>query len=268
MDNSMFGMKDVYECTLKAPYDVQMGNLVIQAGEPIVIFDSLQMVNFNEIKDYIYARGGYGNQAWVSWERTKELYLSFSQGIFSRIHLAILSNVEMREHVQPVIPMWETVESDENLQAYLKHKPCDKDIWAYKKSTGENVRGSWETIGEDENEKYRITFIDIDPYEDIQISYNYEGESADIIHFGRHLLNGFFSLTMKTRLKDDRTGKTVTGVFSAPRVKLMSDFSIRLGSDAPPAVGNFNIVAMPTGPKGSEKVMDFILLNDDVDSDF
>ena len=75
-------------------------------------------------------------------------------------------------------------------------------------------------------------------------------------------------MTAKTRLKDDVTGKTVTGIVHMPKVKLMSDFSIRLGNDAPPAVGHFAIVAYPTGSKGSEKVMEFISLNDDVDSDF
>ena len=74
---------------------------------------------------------------------------------------------------------------------------------------------------------------------------------------------------MKTRLKDDVTGKTVTGVFFAPQVKLMSDFSIRLGSGAAsPAISRFTVKAFPTGSKGSEKVMDFILLDDDIDSDF
>ena len=89
-----------------------------------------------------------------------------------------------------------------------------------------------------------------------------------MIHLGRHFLNGYFQLTMKTRLKDDMTGRTVTGVFFAPQVKLMSDFSIRLGSAASPAINRFAVRAFPTGSKGSEKVMDFILLDEDVDSDF
>ena len=72
----------------------------------------------------------------------------------------------------------------------------------------------------------------------------------------------------KTRLKDDKTGQTITGIISIPKLKLMSDLSIRLGRDVPPVAGNFNTVAFPIGSKGNEKVMDFILLEDDIDSDF
>ena len=258
MDNTLFGMKEVYECTLKATYDIEIGGKVIQAGEPIVVFDSLQLVQFNEFKEYIHARGGYGNQAWVSWERTNELDLNFAQGIFSKIHLAILGNVAL-QHEPVIVPMWEELEIDENLQVTLKHAPADADIWAYNRATGDHLKGKL-------NGKV-ITFEDVEPYQFCQVSYKYDCGPQSVIHLGRHILNGYFQITLKTRLKDDMTGKTVTGVFFAPQVKLMSDFSIMLGSSAPPAINRFSVKAFPTGSKGSEKVMDFILLDEDIDSD-
>ena len=257
MDNTILGMKEVYECTLKATYDIEIGGRTIQAGEPIVVFNSLQLVNFNEFKEYIHARGGYGNQTWVSWERTKELDISFTQGVFSKIHLAILSNVAMQN--EPcIVPMWEELYIDENHQVTLKHTPADRDIWAYNRATGEHLKGSIDG---------KVITFETASEEFCQVSYKYDCGSNDVIHLGRHFLNGYFQLTMKTRLKDDMTGKTVTGVFFAPQVKLMSDFSIRLGSEVPPAISRFMVKAFPTGSKGSEKVMDFILLNEDVDSD-
>ena len=259
MDNTLFGMKEVYECTLKATYDIEIGGKVIQAGEPIVVFDSLQLVQFNEFKDYIHARGGYGNQVWVSWERTKELDLNFAQGIFSKIHLAILGNVAM-QHEPVIVPMWEELEVDENLQVHLKHPAADNDVWAYNRATGDHLKG---TI-----QGQVVTLENVSYGDYCQISYKYDCGDQDVIHLGRHFLNGYFQLTMKTRLKDDMTGRTVTGVFFAPQVKLMSDFSIRLGSAASPAINRFAVRAFPTGSKGSEKVMDFILLDEDVDSDF
>lgn len=261
MDNTMFGMKEVYEVVITAPYDLRINNVFIPKGEPILVFSSLQMLNFNEIKEHINATGGYGNQVWVSWDRTRQLDIRFSQGVMSRLHLAFLGNANIGTEQKYLVPMWEELETNESAQVELKHTPANDDIWAYNSSTGEHLRGSV-------NENV-ISFDGVEPYTDVQVRYVYEYQSpATVLNIGRQLIPGYLQMTMKTRLKDDITGKTVTGVFSIPQVKLMSDFSIRLGSDAPPVVGNFAMTAFPTGSKGSEKVMDFILLNDDVDSDF
>ena len=53
MENNMFGLKDIYDCTLKATYDMKLGNRVIKAGEPIVVFESLSLANFDEFKKLI-----------------------------------------------------------------------------------------------------------------------------------------------------------------------------------------------------------------------
>jgi hypothetical protein len=84
---------------------------------------------------------------------------------------------------------------------------------------------------------------------------------------GRELISGFISLEGKTRVKDDITGQTKTGIIKIPKLKLMSDLSIRLGKDATPTVGRLSAVAVPDGRKGNKKVMEILFLNDDIDSD-
>ena len=71
----------------------------------------------------------------------------------------------------------------------------------------------------------------------------------------------------KTRLKDDNTGRTVTALITMPRLKLMSDLSMRLGPQANPVVANFYGVASPVGGKGNKQVVDYIILNQDIDAD-
>lgn len=46
-------------------------------------------------------------------------------------------------------------------------------------------------------------------------------------------------LTAKMRLKDDTDGHTTTGILEIPNVKLVSDLSMRLGSDVVPVVSTF-----------------------------
>ena len=47
----------------------------------------------------------------------------------------------------------------------------------------------------------------------------------------------------------------------------MSDLSMRLGGDATPIVGRLDAVAVPTGVRGQQRVMDILFLNDDIDAD-
>ena len=84
---------------------------------------------------------------------------------------------------------------------------------------------------------------------------------------GRPLTQGYLSLMGKMRVKDDITGKVKTGIIKIPKLRLMSDLSMRVGSDAIPQVGRLDAVAVPEGGRGQSKVMEIIFLNDDIDAD-
>jgi hypothetical protein len=71
----------------------------------------------------------------------------------------------------------------------------------------------------------------------------------------------------KSRVKDDITGKTRTAILRIPRLKLVSDLSMRLGREATPVLANFNAIGLPTGERGSNKIMELLFLNDDIDAD-
>jgi hypothetical protein len=83
----------------------------------------------------------------------------------------------------------------------------------------------------------------------VDYQYNYT-DGAEILTFGNALTNGFLSLEGKTRVKDDITGQVKTGIIKIPKLKLLSNLSMRLGNDAIPQVGRLDAVAVPTGPKG------------------
>jgi len=84
---------------------------------------------------------------------------------------------------------------------------------------------------------------------------------------GRPLTNGYLSLTGKTRVKDEVTGQVKTGIINIPKLKLMSDLSMRLGDNATPIVGQLDAIAIPVGNRGNKKVMEILFLEDDIDSD-
>jgi hypothetical protein len=63
---------------LKATYDIEANGVKFSAGESIAVFDKIQLSNFDEIKEYVAARGGYDNRGHVFWETTKAMRFSFS----------------------------------------------------------------------------------------------------------------------------------------------------------------------------------------------
>jgi hypothetical protein len=76
------------------------------------------------------------------------------------------------------------------------------------------------------------------PYQDIIVDYwyNYTNKSTTMI-VGHSLTNGYLSLSGKTRVKDEITGQVKTGIINIPKLKLMSDLSMRLGDNATPIMG-------------------------------
>ena len=92
MINELQGLKELYGVTLKSTYPIELGNRKIEAGEVLLAFDNIQIGGLQELKERVAARGGFDNRAHVNWETTKEVPLSFTQGIFSVEHLSLISN--------------------------------------------------------------------------------------------------------------------------------------------------------------------------------
>lgn len=80
-----FGIKELYDVTLKATYNIEVGNRKVDIGETVAAFDKIQIANFQEIKKFFSANGGSDGRALVWWEETKEIQLSLVQGVFSKM---------------------------------------------------------------------------------------------------------------------------------------------------------------------------------------
>lgn len=262
MEN-LLGMKELYEVALKATYPIEINDRIIEEGETIALFDSIQIANFEEIKNRTTANGGFDNRAHVFWESTKEIDLQFTQGIFSLTHLALMSNAKLynldSNSNEIKIHKIEKLESNEDGIVTLKKKPLKEKLFIYD-SNGNKI-SYYELVDE-----YSIDIKE--PYKEVSVYYYflYQGKATQM-KVGKKLISGFVSLEGKTRLKDDKTGKTVTGIIKIPKLKLMSDLSIRLGRNANPVVSNFQAIGCPIGAKGNKTVLEMIFLEEDIDSD-
>lgn len=263
MDSTLFGAKDFYDVTFKATYDMTIGDRQFKEGEVLARFDNIQIATIDEQKREWAARGGYDNRAHVIWSETQNVIFSFSQGIFSKIQLAILNNaklISLNKDKSKLIPITENKESNEDGVIELKFTPAAGTLQIHDANTGERIDNY-------QLEEYSIIVDSI--YTNYIIDYYIDyTDAATTLQVGAPLTNGYIKVEGKTRLKDDNTGKIVTGILEIPKMRLKTGLSMRLGEDAIPMVASFQGEGLPVGVKGNKKVCTLDILSDDIDSDF
>lgn len=259
MDTNQFSLKELYDVVLKATYSMDINGVHFDEGDIITKFDRLQLSNFSEVRSYVAATGGFDNRARVIWDDLKEVPLYFTQGIFSKLQMAIANNLkimDISEEEPVVLTQTEELESNGCGKITLKYVPLSN--FKIKDACGNAIDY---TI---ENNVVTIEKI----YQEVLVSYNFEYKNkATKLVVGQRFLNGYLALEGRTRVKDDVTGHTHTGIIKIPRLKLMSDLSMQLGENATPVMGTFKAIGYPVGVKGNRKAMEIIFLDDDIDSD-
>ena len=261
--NSEFGLKELYDLTLKSTYPIEMEGRVFEAGEVIARFDKIQLANFREVTSRTSSTGGQGNNTYVVWETPKEVQLNFTQGIFSKRQFALLSNANLIKSAPSdkiLLSAHYSGESDEQGRIQLD-KTGVLNVFIYNAQTFKKI----EPIILDLEKG--VIIID-QKYQDVEIDYQYyytNGYTNMIL--GQKLIQGFLQLEGKARVKDDITGKTHTALLRIPRLKLVSDLSMRLGREAGPLLANFSAIGYPEGTSRDKKVMEMLFLNDDIDAE-
>ena len=245
---------------LKATYDIEANGIKFNAGESIAVFDKIQLSNFNEIKEYVAARGGYDNRGHVFWETTKSMRFSFTQGVFSKTQFGLLNNAKVISvsNEEPLLITYDDeLESDEIGILRPTKTPVDQ-IFVYDKESGNKI----------EVEPSGIHFKIKEPYKDVVMRYRYNYEDgATVAKIGQQFLQGFLELEGRTRVKDDTSGLITTGIIKIPKLKLVSGLSMKLGAQANPVVGNFQAEGVPVDLRRNSYVMEIYFLDNDIDSD-
>lgn len=256
-----FSLKEMYDVSLKATYPIEIGDRFIEEGEIIAYFDSIQISNFQEIKSYVTAHGGFDDRAHVWWETTKEVNFQMERGIFSKTQFSLLSNsnlIHINQGEPILVPIREEVEVNEGGYFYTSQLPVTK-LFVYNLETKERVYPI-----KIEDKKYQIRL----PYTNLLLDYSYEYENGgNVVNIGQRLIKGYLRLEGRTKVKDDVTGQTHTGIIIIPKLKLMSDLSMRLGENATPMVGQIRAKLFPDGERTDSRVIEMYFLNDDIDSD-
>ena len=90
MMDQYFGHKELYEVVLRAKVPMKFGDRYIEAQEPVLYFNNVNMSLLTEQNRPIFARGGWGNMPRVIWEERSEVQFQMIEGVMSSVGMSIL----------------------------------------------------------------------------------------------------------------------------------------------------------------------------------
>ena len=290
MLDQYFGHKELYEVVLKAKESMRFGNRYIEAGEPVLYFENVDMSMLSEQNKAVFARGGWANLPKVTWEDRSEVTFSMTEGVMSSVGMSILLSANVtQEGVDKPIPIQkregplEIIDlSDQNHGFYISHKPIgypEKKIFIMEYSRDAVQKKVYGKLTENQSElgpQYFISVYDdkdltipVDVRKQFVVDYYYEyGKEALVYSVQKERFNGLFTLEGKFYSKDENEGQNYTNILYMPKVRIVSNINLRLGERADPTVSTFNIVGLPdvVGNK-KDVIVEIIRLGEDIDDD-
>ena len=288
MRDEYFGVKELYEVSLKAKVPMQFGSRYIEEGEPVLYFENVSMSMLTEKNSPLMARGGWSNLPRVIWEDRSEVQFTVSEGVMSAISMGVLlsANVGENSAAAPLLaPKREgPYELNSAHRLYLENWPVplekkktfifeyDRNV-AQKKVYGKRIHGQLDPF---DNTKERPC---IEVYEDKELTvladtdkeyivdYYYEYTNEALIYtIQKERFNGLFTLEGKFYSKDENEGINYTNLIYMPKVRVVSDISLRLGERADPTVSVFNIIGLPeTTNKDKNLILEITRLSEDIE---
>jgi hypothetical protein len=290
MLDQYFGIKELSEVVLKAHDPMRFGSRYLEAGEPVLYFEKVNMAVLNERQSTIMARGGWSNMPRVIWEDRSEVQFSLTEGVMSSISMGILLSASITEAKQSkeslLIPKREGPFELEDGCIYITHQPVlypAKKVFIYQYERGVAQKKVYGQL-DPENNRYN-SFLDeteicIKVFEDKErtkqadatkeyiVDYYYEyNEEALLYTIQKERFNGLFTLEGKFYSKDENDGLNYTNLIYMPKVRVVSDINLRLGERADPAVSTFNIIGLPetVGNGKNNLIVEITRLGTDID---
>ena len=291
MIDQYFGVKELYEVVLRAKVPMHFGDRYVEEGEPVLYFENISMSLLTQQTSPIMARGGWANLPRVIWEDRSEVTFTLSEGVMSSISMGILlsANVTKTEKENPLyvskregpfslVPYQD--EEGERKVLYLLNEPIlypDKKTFIFEYTRDVAQRKVYGKIVGDKDAlgRTRVAIfedkeckINADENKEYIVDYYYKYNNDALLYtIQKERFNGLFTLEGKFYSKDENEGLNYSNLIYMPKVRVVSDISLRLGERADPTVSVFNIIGLPenTGNNKNGLIMEITRLSDDIE---
>lgn len=263
---SNFGIKDLYQASLIATQTTKIGNRIFFEGEPVLVFNEVQLMEINEKTKLAAARGGFHNPALIVWESKEPLMFSLTQGVISKLGLSILIGAELISKNDDIVihKNEDELELDGHGDVELKFSPLlDKPYFCYLKDGGAlqdkiecSITNNILHCGIENANK--VVFI--------SYYFIYNGMSTTFKVDHRSFL-GAFAFEGRFYSKDNVSGLNVTNILTIPKVSVISNLNFTMGEKANPLLSSFFFSALPfLNNESKNEVLNIVQLNEDIDA--
>jgi hypothetical protein len=257
LDNTI-GIKDLYSVDFKATSIIEINGKTFIPGEPVLSFDSLSVGDIFQNKQLRFSRGGSNNQIFIIWDNESEVEFNFSNGIFSIDQFAILngSKVLSNESRSILLPYTEVKESDVDGSFLLKYTPELQDLYLYDVLTGNRIT-EYSVLDNKISVASSLLKVKISYY----FIYNNNSKS---IYTSNALSNNIFKVEAKFSVADREDAELSNGLLIIPKLRLTSNFRLKLGENYSPHVASFQGIGLLEGKGKTGYSTEVIFLEDKV----
>ena len=255
-----FGVKELYDVSFRLNYPDRIFGKDYEKNEIILRFDKINMAFLNEYKVRTAARGGYLNKTQVYWDETRAMHINFTNGVTNKEMLSTLTNNRLIPKDSVNVPITEKIDII-GIEKYKLKFPINlqEPYFLYREGIKLNKT--------DYHFEDNYLYINDNNFNDIILDYYTLKENSKTLRIGQNFIGGFLKMEGKTRLKDDIDGQEKTGIITIPKLRIVSDLSIRLGKYESPNIYNFNIEGQPTEGRYGAYICDIQFLDTDIDAD-
>lgn len=259
-----YGIKDIYQGALLAGSPITINGVDYKENDVILFFDSIQEIVFQEDRAYWEARGGHKNPQLVTWDDTPQVNCSLNMGVISQAGYGLVNKAILKSYIAPkAIRQFETCPIEEG-KAVLKHVPNNE--YPIRVFSRDGV-----TIEEEILDFYtwENTIIVEGNHKEIFVDYYFSDEmNIKSVPIGDKMLNGDFKFVGKFYYSNEQQGSRKTAIIEIPKLKLASNFNLRLGRNTNPFITVMSFSALPSGEKNKVSPISIWYLDADIDGDF
>lgn len=259
---SEFGAKDLYEVSLKTTDNMTINGQVYEKDEVVMFFQNLQIANVIPESSVKEATGGKNNFSWMLWEKITHVDFVFEDGTlnFPGFNFLTQSRIFNSGAATTTIPIRESVITNSSGEATLTYSPsASRSMFAYKLS-GSTITQKLTIVGV---AGIVMNLGIANATTSVLIDYYFSDDNVSLYEIGGENITGFFKMTSKINLVDDKGGVRTTMLFVLPKVRILSNINLTVGVRANPIVSNFRARAFPD--KDGKTLARFIYLNQDIE---
>lgn len=252
MENK-FNIKELESVILTATNNMTVNGTFYDRDETVLFFDKVQLVQITQTVERYVAEGGKHNMGLIDWENTKEVQFQLKDGLTSYTGLNFITN-SLHRRGNILFPERVSTISNSMGVCTLEHNLYeDKPFFI--------------NIIENGFIKTRINGTLIDSkhiqleseYSDTAclIDYYYIIENKQLLSIGGENFQGYLRMTAKINAVEQEDGLQKQILFVMPKIKIMSNLDMVIGTKATPVVTNFMFNAFPD-PKDGKTLARFI----------